>query len=78
VLIIMKFTLKKMPEVMLILLTRNMQMPGQKSFTAPEELYTKSEMIVKVAPPTEEERRWMQPNQALISALHLGNMKKNF
>lgn len=43
-----------------------------------EELFTKSEMIVKVAPPTETELKWMQPNQILLSALHLGHTTKEF
>jgi alanine dehydrogenase len=51
---------------------------GAEIIYSAQELYEKSEMIVKVAPPTEEERTWMQPNQALISALHLGNMEKEF
>lgn len=43
-----------------------------------EELFTKSEMIVKVAPPTETELKWMQPNQILLSALHLGHTTKEY
>ena len=37
-----------------------------------EELFNQSELIVKVAPPTFNEQEWMQPNQILVSALHLG------
>jgi alanine dehydrogenase len=37
-----------------------------------EELYKKSELIVKVAPPTLAESEHLQPDQVLISALHLG------
>jgi alanine dehydrogenase len=43
-----------------------------------EELFSKSEMIVKVAPPTKTELGWMQPNQILLSALHLGNTTGKF
>ena len=38
-----------------------------------EELFKESEMIVKVAPPTTTELGWMQPDQILLSALHLGH-----
>lgn len=51
---------------------------GAEILYSAEELYKKSELIVKVAPPTEQEQKWMQPNQALISALHLGNMEGEF
>jgi len=43
-----------------------------------EELFRKSEMIVKVAPPTRTELKWMQPNQILLSALHLGHTSTDF
>lgn len=43
-----------------------------------EELFSKSEMILKVAPPTEKELEWMQPNQILFSALHLGHATPAF
>ena len=42
-----------------------------------EQLFKKSELILKVAPPTEEEADMMQQNQILISALHLGNMTQS-
>ncbi len=51
---------------------------GAEIIYSPEELYKKSELIVKVAPPTQQEQEWMQQNQVLISALHLGNMKVEF
>lgn len=38
-----------------------------------DEVYQKSEMIVKVAPPTESELELLDQNQILLSALHLGN-----
>lgn len=43
-----------------------------------EELFRKSEMIVKVAPPTKTELSWMQSNQILVSALHLGNTSYDY
>lgn len=51
---------------------------GAEIIYSGQELYKKSELIVKVAPPSAEEQDWMQPDQVLISALHLGNMKKSF
>lgn len=43
-----------------------------------EELFKNSEMIVKVAPPTKTELNWMQPNQILFSALHLGHTSHEY
>ncbi|MDX1591888.1 MAG: alanine dehydrogenase, partial [Balneolaceae bacterium] len=43
-----------------------------------EELFRKSEMIVKVAPPTKTELGWMQSGQILLSALHLGHTSHEF
>lgn len=43
-----------------------------------DELYKKSEMIVKVAPPSEDEFELLQQNQILLSALHLGNATEEF
>lgn len=42
------------------------------------ELYKKSEMIVKVAPPSEEEYELLEKDQILLSALHLGNTTEDF
>lgn len=47
------------------------------AYTA-EELYKKSEMILKVAPPCQEEFELLQPNQILLSALHLGGATEEF
>jgi alanine dehydrogenase len=41
-----------------------------------EDLYKKSNVIVKVAPPSEFEYDLLQENQILISALNLGSMKR--
>ncbi|MGM0738155.1 MAG: alanine dehydrogenase [Bacteroidota bacterium] len=43
-----------------------------------EELYKKSEIILKVAPPDESEHQFLQPDQAVISALHLGNTTEGY
>lgn len=43
-----------------------------------DQLYKKSEMIVKVAPPTQEEWEMLQKDQVLLSALHLGNTTEEF
>lgn len=42
------------------------------------ELYARSQLIVKVFPPTESELDLMQEGQILISALHLGNTTPDF
>ena len=51
---------------------------GAEICYSPEELYKKSEIILKVAPPTEKECDLLQPKQVLISALHLGNASDVF
>lgn len=43
-----------------------------------EELYKKSEMIVKAAPPDIRELSILQKNQILFSAVHLGNQTKEY
>ena len=43
-----------------------------------EELFKESELIVKVAPPTLSEQEWMQQDQILVSALHLGHTRYEF
>ncbi len=43
-----------------------------------DQLYKKSEMIVKVAPPCEEEFELLEHDQTLLSALHLGNATEEF
>ncbi len=44
----------------------------------PDDLYGKSDLIVKVGPPNEEERDLMQEGQILISALNLGGTTAEF
>ncbi len=43
-----------------------------------EELFSQSDLIAKVAPPTMNEQEWMKPNQILVSALHLGHTRYEF
>lgn len=43
-----------------------------------QELYKRSEIILKVAPPAEEEYDYLQQGQTVISALHLGHTTEKF
>lgn len=43
-----------------------------------DEVYEKSDMIVKVAPPSESEMELLEQDQTLLSALHLGNATEEF
>lgn len=43
-----------------------------------EDLFKRSEIILKVAPPDEEEHELLQPDQVIISALHLGNTTEKY
>jgi len=43
-----------------------------------DEVYQKSDMIVKVAPPVESELELLEQDQTLLSALHLGNTSEEF
>ncbi len=43
-----------------------------------EDVFKKSELILKVAPLSNEEIEYVQPNQSIISALHLGNQKPEY
>jgi len=45
---------------------------GAEMVASPEDLYSKSNLIVKVGPPQEDEMNLLQEKQILISALHLG------
>lgn len=51
---------------------------GAEIALSPEELYRKSDMIVKIAPPSAQEVDLLQPNQVVFSALHLGNLNGEF
>ena len=43
-----------------------------------EEVFKKSELVLKVAPLVEEEFEYLQPDQAIISALHIGSQKEAY
>ncbi|MEL7832537.1 alanine dehydrogenase [Fodinibius sp. Rm-B-1B1-1] len=43
-----------------------------------DEVYQKSDMIVKVAPPSKSELELLEQDQTLLSALHLGNATEEF
>jgi len=47
---------------------------GAEIVYSPETLYKDSHILLKISPPVSEEIEWMQPDQILISALHLGHM----
>lgn len=42
------------------------------------DLYSRSELVVKVGPPSEEEWPFLQEKQTLVSALHLGGTRPDF
>ncbi len=42
-----------------------------------KEVFEKSKIISKVAPPTDQEMEWITADQVLISAVHLGSIKKD-
>lgn len=43
-----------------------------------DDLYQKSELILKVAPPAPDEYEYLQQNHILFSALHIGHVTKEF
>ncbi len=51
---------------------------GANIIWSAEELYKRSEIILKVAPPDESEHELLQPDQVIISALHLGNTTEKY
>jgi alanine dehydrogenase len=51
---------------------------GAEVVSSPKEVYSTSDLIVKVYPPTEGELEYLQEDQILVSALHLGNMSAYF
>lgn len=51
---------------------------GAQIVYTPEEIYTNSEIIVKVAPPSLEEIEFMRPKQTLFSALQLTVQPENY
>src|ERR1017187_7530316 len=51
---------------------------GAQIVYTPEELYKSAEIILKVAPPSQEEIEYMRPKQTLISALQLTVQPESF
>jgi alanine dehydrogenase len=51
---------------------------GAEIADTPEDVYQRSDLIVKVAPPSGEELDFLREKQILISALHLGNTTSDF
>lgn len=51
---------------------------GAEVADSAKEVYSTSDLVVKVYPPTEEELQYLQEDQILVSALHLGNMSAHF
>src|ERR1019366_940416 len=51
---------------------------GAQIVYTPEELYKNAEIILKVAPPSQEEIEYMRPKQTLISALQLTVQPESF
>ncbi len=51
---------------------------GAEIASSDADVYTKSDLVVKVGPPSEEEVSWMREKQVLISALHLGGTSPTF
>lgn len=51
---------------------------GAEVVDSAQEVYSTSELIVKVYPPTGKELKLLQEDQMLVSALHLGNTSAHF
>lgn len=51
---------------------------GAEIVHSAQEVYEKSSIILKIAPPTMEELEWMKPKQILFSALQLSVQPKDF
>jgi len=51
---------------------------GAQIVYQPEELYKKAQIIIKIVPPTKEELHYLQPEQVLFSAIHLGSLTREF
>lgn len=51
---------------------------GAQIVYSPEELYKKAQIIIKIVPPTKEELKYLQPEQVLMSAVHLGSLDREF
>jgi alanine dehydrogenase len=51
---------------------------GAKIAYDPQSIYSQSDILLKVDPPTQEEIIWMKPGQLLISALQLASLKEGY
>lgn len=51
---------------------------GAEICYSPEEVFNKSELILKIAPFTEEELELLNPDQSVISALHMGSQTGHY
>ncbi|MFY0683716.1 MAG: alanine dehydrogenase [Balneola sp.] len=51
---------------------------GAEMAFSPEDVYKKSELILKVAPVTDEELEFLDHNQSIISALHMGSQRDTY
>jgi len=66
-----------MPEKALIFLIMNIARQAERLFYSSEEVF-KSNIILKVAPPTMKEIELLKPDQVIVSALQLPTQKKEF
>ena len=41
-----------------------------------QDVFTETDLLAKIAPPSLEELRWLKPGQVLLSALHLGDVSR--
>ncbi|MCP9292358.1 alanine dehydrogenase [Gracilimonas sediminicola] len=51
---------------------------GAEIAYSPEDVFKKSDLILKIAPLTKDEFELLQPGQALISALHMGSQTEDY
>lgn len=51
---------------------------GAEISYSPEDVFKKSELILKIAPLAEEEFDMLEPDQAIISALHMGSQTEDY
>ncbi len=51
---------------------------GAEVVETPDEVFRQSDVIVKVCPPSRNERTMLRENQVLISALHLGGIQPHY
>ncbi|MBO6585708.1 MAG: alanine dehydrogenase [Gracilimonas sp.] len=51
---------------------------GAEIAYSPDDVFKKSDLILKIAPLTKDEFKLLQPGQALISALHMGSQTEDY